>query len=489
MNCLFQSTLSPQKIVMNKQINNINRVKTILVVIICSLFFNGRCIAQNLLTVPFGNGFVGDNSGNNASSNSVYLSALGWSNIQFAQNTSTTTFVSQGNDIIGMIYITDANGVEHTINGYVKWRAPSGTVTCLVFAPSNTKVLATNGSNGSSTYTISTSKYVGLIFNGKTLTIASSGSSAGQVSGNAATTGLLDELNSYLAVFPSISTSDYSVNESAGSITVFVTLSSVTTSQVKVNYTTSDVTAISGQDYTATSGQLIFNAGQTSLTLTIFLLSDLLTESTESFRLVLSDGINASISKSYATINIQDNPPLPVDLISLNATCLNEGVKIFWSTSSEYNSDYFLVERSEDMKEWRQVGHIQAQGFSNSVVNYYIDDKEPTKETNYYRLAQYDMDGKHKLYDPVAIKCTQSNQELWLFPNPAKNYFSLGGIDLNDKPLKIQVRSMEGTLVYDEIVEKFMSDKTFDIGHLKSGMYLVLINSEDLYFEKRLTVQ
>jgi hypothetical protein len=476
---------------MNLQLRCLDLLKSlrILKFSICLFIFNGNCLSQNLLTVPFGNGFAGDNTGNNASSNSIYLSALGWSNIQFAQSTNTTTFVSQGNDIIGMIYITDANGVEHIINGYVKWRAPSGTVTCLVFAPSNTKVLATNGSNGSSTYTISPSKYIGLIFNGKTLTIASSGSNAGQVTGNAATTGLLNELNSYLSVFPSISAIDYTVNESVGSIAVTVTLSSASTSQVKVNYVTSDVTATSGLDYTAKSGQLIFNVGETSLTLTLFLLSDLLTEPTESFRLILSDGINASISKSYATINIEDNPPLPVELVAFNATCSSKGVTINWSTSSEYNSHYFIVERSTDMKEWVNVGHTNAQGLSNSIISYIMEDFEPTMETMYYRLTQYDMDGKYKIYDPVALKCPQTVEELWLFPNPAKDYFSLRGIELIDKPLQIQIRSMEGMQVYNELIEKSASERIFDISYLQPGMYFVIIHTEDIYFEKRLTVQ
>ena len=149
------------------------KYKGILLVVL-SLILSESINCQNLLSVPFNNGFVGDNTANNVSSNSYYQSNLGWTNIQFAQNSSGSTFVSQGNDIVGMVIITDNNGVEHTINGYVKWRAPSGTVTSLVFSPTSSVVLATNGSNGSATYTINSTKYIGLIFNGQTLTIPSS---------------------------------------------------------------------------------------------------------------------------------------------------------------------------------------------------------------------------------------------------------------------------------------------------------------------------
>lgn len=203
---------------------------------------------QNLITVPFNNGFVGDNTANNVSANSKYLSGasgLGWSNVQFAQNSSSNIFVAQGNDIIGMVLITDNNGVEHTINGFVKWRAPSGTVTTMVFQPAvGTNItLATNGNNGSSTYSITDTKYIGLTFNNQTLTIPQSGNSAGEVTGNAATSGLITLLNDYLATFGKLSINNVSVNEGAGTATITVSLSASSTNTISVVYTSSNATA------------------------------------------------------------------------------------------------------------------------------------------------------------------------------------------------------------------------------------------------------
>ena len=84
---------------------------------------------QNLITVPFTNGFVGLNTGNNSAGSCYYFSGaqgLGWTNVQFAQNSPTNIFVAQGNDIIGSVLITDFNGVEYEIPGFIKWRTPSG---------------------------------------------------------------------------------------------------------------------------------------------------------------------------------------------------------------------------------------------------------------------------------------------------------------------------------------------------------------------------
>ena len=248
--------------------------------------FSINVSSQNLISVPFTNGFVGNNTANNQSTNAYYLSGasgLGWTNIQFAQNSTSSIFVAQGNDIIGMVIITDANGVEHTINGFVKWRAPSGTVTTLVFQPQTGSnfTLATNGFNGSSTYVINDTKYIGLTFNGQSLSISPV---PGTVSGNAATNGLLDALNNYLGSLPSVSIQQTAtVNEGTTTITLTVTLSATSSNTVSVNYATADGTAIAGSDYTLGSGTITFSPGQTTQTITITIINDSTAEATENF--------------------------------------------------------------------------------------------------------------------------------------------------------------------------------------------------------------
>ena len=164
-------------------------MKNSYLVVLFTVFTFFNVSSQNLITVPFNNGFVGDNTANNNSTNAYYSAGatgvgLGWSNLQFAQNSTSNIFVAQGNDIIGSVLITDASGSEKTINGFIKWRAPSGQVTTMCFQPeTGTNVtLATNGTNGTSTYTITDTKYIGLTFNGRTLNISGV---PGTVSGNA----------------------------------------------------------------------------------------------------------------------------------------------------------------------------------------------------------------------------------------------------------------------------------------------------------------
>jgi hypothetical protein len=70
--------------------------------------------------------------------------------------------------------------------------------------------------------------------------------------------------------------------------TFTLTLSGRPTLPVYVNYTTQDVTATAGTDYTAASGQVFFNPGQTTKTVTVPIAGDQIAEFDETFRLQLS---------------------------------------------------------------------------------------------------------------------------------------------------------------------------------------------------------
>lgn len=461
-----------------------------LVILCISMILSQTTIGQNIISIPFNSGFVGDNTAQNVSSNSVYLSSLGWSNIQFAQSTSGTAFTSQGNDIIGMIYITDANGVEHTINGFVKWRAPSGTVTSLVFSPSSSAVLATNGSNGSSTYTISSTKYVGLIFNGMTLTIPVSGNNAGQVSGNAATSGLLTVLNDYLGTLPSLSITDATINESDGTVTLTLSLSAVSSNQVIVNYATSDGSAVKINDYTFTSGNLVFLAGQVSKTIVITITTDNISEFQESFYVNLSDATNASIVKNVSTIVVYDTS-LPVELTSFAVNCENDYSIVSWQTASEHNSASFILERSADGKEWEAITELEAAGNSNSTIDYQYEDLNSYRFVGYYRLTQVDLDGKQKVYDPIYTNCSKSENEVEIYPNPVHGDFVIAISSLASEKVTIEFVNANGMLVLSKMYDASngFNHYNFNSQELISGIYYVRVYTNETQTIKKLIVQ
>jgi len=101
----------------------------------------------------------------------------------------------------------------------------------------------------------------------------------------------------------------YSTNERSGGVLVTITRSGGTASGVTVNYDMSDGTATAGLDYVATSGTVVFEAGETAKTVWIPVLVDAMLETTETFVLTLSDptGGAALATPSSALVFIVDD--------------------------------------------------------------------------------------------------------------------------------------------------------------------------------------
>jgi len=111
-------------------------------------------------------------------------------------------------------------------------------------------------------------------------------------------------------VLSQLSINDVSVTEGDSgtkNATFTVNLSAPSSQSVSVNYATANDTAIAGSDYTAKSGTLSFNPGQTSKTFTVPILGDTTVEGNETFKVNLSQASNATIGDSQGVGTILNN--------------------------------------------------------------------------------------------------------------------------------------------------------------------------------------
>ena len=137
---------------------------------------------------------------------------------------------------------------------------------------------------------------------------------------------------------PAISVSDATVQEAEGAVLVFTaTLSHASSRTVTVDYATSDGTAQAGSDYTAASGTLTFNAGDTSQTVSVTVLTDSDDESQETLTLTLSNPSHATLDDATGTGTIEngesssgiqedppaEDPPAETPVVLLTASFAN----------------------------------------------------------------------------------------------------------------------------------------------------------------------
>ncbi|MBI3243982.1 MAG: FecR domain-containing protein [Chloroflexi bacterium] len=130
----------------------------------------------------------------------------------------------------------------------------------------------------------------------------------------------------------SFSTATYSAGESAGKVTITINLNATLSTFVSVQLDTaitgsSSLDATSGADFTPIVSQIItFNPNQTSRNIDITLIDDGLTESNETFQVLLTNpGPQTALgTPSGANVTINDSPP-PVLAFSTPAYTAPEG--------------------------------------------------------------------------------------------------------------------------------------------------------------------
>ncbi len=159
--------------------------------------------------------------------------------------------------------------------------------------------------------------------------------------------------------------------------------------------------------------------------------------------------------------------PLPVELTEFFGRKSGDNVHLYWTTLSEINSDYFVVERSRDGNVFTSIGRVESKGFSNEEYTYDFIDKEPFIGFNYYRLIQVDLDGTPTIYGPIQITFG-SVGIISLYPVPSKK----GGI------INIQYDASRAGVVQSRIMDisgKLIRTEELDI---KSGLNELSINAD-----------
>jgi ELWxxDGT repeat protein len=124
---------------------------------------------------------------------------------------------------------------------------------------------------------------------------------------SATTAGSGTELWAYpLPNAPALAAGDVRVGEAAGSAGIPVRLTRAATRRVTVRYHTTDGTAAAGRDYTAASGTLTFEPGETQKTMAVAIANDTTAGTTRTFSLRLEDA-DAAIERTTGTAIIEDD--------------------------------------------------------------------------------------------------------------------------------------------------------------------------------------
>lgn len=182
------------------------------------------------------------------------------------------------------------------------------------------------------------------------------------------------------------------------------------------------------------------------------------------------------------------NVPLPVEWLSIEALVQNNKIAINWSTSSEKNNNFFVVEKSYDAQKWFSIGSIDGSGNSNQIKEYSFIDESLRKGLVYYRLVQVDYDGlsEHSDIVYVLVEEAEITSENNLYPNPNYGTFS---INIPAEQIQyLEIYNLQQKKVANSLVESRLGVQVNILNPI-SGFYTAVITTNGTVLQKSFLVK
>lgn len=168
---------------------------------------------------------------------------------------------------------------------------------------------------------------------------------------------------------------------------------------------------------------------------------------------------------------------LPVELTSFEAKVVNREVEVSWATASEFNNQYFIVERSTDGVNFSKLVEVPGAGTSEKGHQYHIIDAHPAIGVSYYRLTQVDFDGNVETFKVISVSLNEP-AELHIYPNPTADYIL---VDVDPADYEVSLRNSNGLIVSGNFSQQeFNGRLRVNLESLHAGVYVLqLVNQEN----------
>ncbi|MEQ8872487.1 MAG: T9SS type A sorting domain-containing protein, partial [Cytophagales bacterium] len=199
-------------------------------------------------------------------------------------------------------------------------------------------------------------------------------------------------------------------------------------------------------------------------------------------------GIDLSDGDFFTIGSVDLNTPLPLELLSFTAYFdeNNNNAILNWKTASEENVGVFEIEKSRDALNFNKIADVSVWESTEPIKSYSFTDEHPFEGRSFYRLKIVDKDDSFKFSRIVDINNGTALSEIIIKPNPAKDAFSLLGIQ--DSQAIISITDLKGKEFKVSSYKKG-EEIIFNISDLNAGMYMIKVETLSNSVVFRLIVQ
>ncbi|MEO5673333.1 MAG: T9SS type A sorting domain-containing protein [Chitinophagales bacterium] len=215
----------------------------------------------------------------------------------------------------------------------------------------------------------------------------------------------------------------------------------------------------------------LWSNGATTSTLTV----TNCTNGTYNYTCTITDACAVTRTGTF-TVKVTDCI-LPIELSSFTGTFNGRDVDLNWTTQSEKDNEYFVIERSFNGEDFDSLGTIKGAGTSNIPLNYSFTDHAPRPVINYYSLKQVDLDGNSKNSSIISVE-TPPAPEIQVYPSPAKDHITVffSGLSSTLSTADIRITDMFGNVALTSLASvRLTEQKTLDVSNLPNGQYFISV--------------
>jgi len=177
----------------------------------------------------------------------------------------------------------------------------------------------------------------------------------------------------------------------------------------------------------------------------------------------------------FQLLAVPNLSPLPVNFTLFNSNCNNGTVSLIWKTSGETDSRNFVVERSNDGRNWQAITTLAASGQSTSERSYTYSDAGATS-SSMYRIAEIGLNGRTSYSSVIKGNCA-GNRLFSVYPNPVKDHTVIDiSVDQKSK-LNITLVDVRGAVVQQQEVSVLKGTNQVDVNmsSLPKGTYTLMV--------------
>jgi hypothetical protein len=171
----------------------------------------------------------------------------------------------------------------------------------------------------------------------------------------------------------------------------------------------------------------------------------------------------------------------PVSVLMFQVNLKEKNALLSWTTTNHYNFSHFIIEKSNDAKNFKEATVLFAAETSSVDNSFKYKDNllNNTEKTTYYRLKMVDVNGKASYSETRMVRLVEENKvQISTFPNPATNEVRVMiPTDWQEKLVTYEIYSNAGVLIQRYQNKQAAQVQQLNVQKLNSGNYLLKVNN------------